>query len=215
MTCQHCCDANMIFDIKNAKKELKRYKKKGAIGVTRKLIAAMATLPKQDKTLLDIGGGIGALQWYFLENGGAQTTDIDGSAGYLQVAQEYATEKDFLNKATFSEGDVNDLIMEMDKRDFVTLDKVVCCYPDYQLILNNAISTCNEYLALTFPMSNFISRALNKMGRIYFWIKKSEFKTYIHSNQSIEQLIESKGFTPIHKSIKFPWRVRVYQRVQR
>lgn len=203
----------MIFDTKSAKKEMKYYRKKGAIGATKKLIKAMTDLPKKDKTLLDIGGGIGALQWEFLENEASNTTDIDGSIGYLQVSEEYATDKGWQNKAAFLEGDINDVVNEIDKNDFVTLDKVVCCYPDYELILNNATAKCNEYLALTFPMSGFISRAINKIGSIYFWIKKSEFKTYIHSNKMMEQLIESNGFTPIHKSIKFPWRVQVYRRL--
>lgn len=212
MTCKHCCDSNIIFDTKSAKKELKRYRKKGAIGATNKLIEAMSGLPKKDKTLLDIGGGIGALQWEFLENEASNTTDIDGSEGYLHVAEEYATEKGWQDKVTFSEGDINDVVNELDKHDFVTLDKVVCCYPDYELILNNATAKCNEYLALTFPMSGFISRTLNIFPSIYFWIKRSEFKTYIHSNRLIESAIENNGFTPIHKSIKFPWRVQVYRK---
>lgn len=212
MTCKHCCDSNMIFDTKSAKKEMKHYRKKGAIGATKKLINAMSGLPKENKTLLDIGGGIGAIQWEFLENGGSKTTDIDVSAGYLKVAEEFATEKGWQNKTTFSEGDINDVVNELDKHDFVTLDKVVCCYPDYELILNNTTANCSDYLALSFPMSGFISRAINKIGSIYFWIKKLEFKTYIHSNKLMEQLIESNGFTPIHKSIKFPWRVQVYKK---
>lgn len=212
MTCQHCCDANKIFDIKSAKKELKRYRKKGAIGATKKLLAALSSISKKDKTLLDIGGGIGAIQWDFIEDGGAQTLDIDGSAGYIEVAQEYASEKNWLDKTTFKEGDVNDVISSLDNHDFVTLDKVICCYPDYELILKNAMDKCNEYLALTFPMSSVISRTLNLFPRFYFWIKRSEFKTYIHSNQAVEALIQNGDFTPIHKSTKFPWRVQVYRK---
>lgn len=212
MTCSHCCDANIFFDIKNAKKEQKKYKRKGASGTTKKLINALQDVDKKDKSLLDIGGGIGILQWYFLENGAAKSTDIDASVGYIEMAEQFAKENNWQQKTTFIEGDFNDHASGLSSFDFVTLDRVVCCYPDYQVILKNAIKLSNEYLALTYPMSNWFSRMFNKIGRLYFLFKKSAFKTYIHPSREIEQLFLDHGFISVHRSIKFPWNIQVYKR---
>jgi len=213
MTCSHCCDANNFFDTKNAEKELKKYLKKGAAGTTIKLIKSLEQVDFSDKTLLDIGGGIGMLQWNFLQNGGSLITDIDASKGYLAIAKKYAEENDWSNKTTFIEGDFNDHASDLTSFNIVTLDRVVCCYPDYKKILTNAAAKSTEYLALSYPISNWFSIAFNKMGRLYFLLKKSAFKTYIHPSKQIKSLLYSNGFEEVHASIKFPWNIQLYKRI--
>ena len=88
MTCKHCCGADQLFNLKGAEKELKKYRKKGPGKVTTKLIELLTGHDDlAGKTLLDIGGGIGAIQWGFLENGGKYTIDVDASNGYQHVAR--------------------------------------------------------------------------------------------------------------------------------
>ncbi|MDH5366717.1 MAG: methyltransferase domain-containing protein [Cyclobacteriaceae bacterium] len=212
MTCTHCCDANKFFDIKNAQKELKKYSRKGASGTTKRIIKALEGVSKKDKTLLDIGGGIGMLQWQFLKSGAKSTTDVDASSGYLEVAQQYAVENNWEDKTTFIEGDFNDYNSEIGHFDVVTLDKVVCCYPDFYTILKNATEKCDDYLALSYPLSNWISYIVDRIGRMYFLLKKSAFRSYIHPSKQIQQLIIDQGFKMVHSSIKFPWHIQVYKR---
>jgi ubiquinone/menaquinone biosynthesis C-methylase UbiE len=212
MTCAHCCDINKIFNDKTAKKELKRYNKKGPTGTTKAILKALSNIPKKNRTLLDIGGGVGVIQWEFLKEGAQHTTDVDASKGYLNMARSLARELKYEDKATFLEGDFNDLTDQLGTYDFVTLDRVICCYPDYSLILKNSLSKAKEYIVLSYPISNFITRALNKFPRLYFYFKKSAFKTYIHPSKKIEGLIKDQGFEAIHRSIKFPWHIQVYKR---
>lgn len=212
MTCAHCCDTSKFFDDKTARKEFKRYNKKGTTGTTRAILKSLSNIPKKDKTLLDIGGGIGAIQWEFLKQGARHTTDIDAAAGYIQLARSIAKEYDYEDKTTFLQGDFNDMADELPAYDFVTLDRVVCCYPDYELILKNSTAKTREYIALSYPISNFISKALNKIIRLYFFFKKSAFRTYIHPDKKMEELIIAEGFHLVHKSMKFPWNIRVFKR---
>ena len=60
ISCEHCCGAEQVFDLKEAKKQLKHYHKKGPRKTSRKLIQAIKFLSSNDKSLLEIGGGIGA-----------------------------------------------------------------------------------------------------------------------------------------------------------
>ncbi|HNP18985.1 MAG TPA: methyltransferase domain-containing protein [Fulvivirga sp.] len=213
MTCAHCCDTNKFFDEKNAKKELKQYLKKGPTGATKSMLKALESIPKQGKSLLDIGGGIGVLQWEFLKEQADHVTDIDAATGYIDMIRSLAIEFDYQEKTTFIQGDFNDVADPLPQYDFVTLDKVICCYPDYELILNNALSKSEGYIALSYPISNVISKWLNNVIRLYFFIKKSAFKTYIHPSKKVERLIIKNNFKPIHKSIKFPWNIQVYKRM--
>ncbi len=215
MTCKHCCGADQLFDLKGAEKELKKYKKKGPGKVTRKLIEL---LKKEDdlngNTLLDIGGGIGAIQWGFLENGGKSTIDVDASNGYQHVAKTYAKELGFEEKAKYVFGDFVDQSAAIDEVDFVTMDKVLCCYPDYEGLLKQALLKCKKSILISYPLGGMISEFIAQLNKIYFYFKKNPFRTYIHSPKQIEKFIIDHGFEVKYKSISFPWHVQVYQRIE-
>ena len=212
MTCEHCCGADKLFDLKGAQKELKKYSKTGPTRVTKKLIQAISSYDKKGKTLLDIGGGIGAIAWHFHENGASGTTDVDASSGYLQVAEEYAQTKGWESSSQFKQGDITDVAHELLEFDFVTMDKVVCCYPDYQSILESALSKSNKVVALTFPFGGPIANILRWIGSIYLSFKKNPFRPYVHSHHKIQAFILGKGFTLVHQSVAFPWRVWIFEK---
>lgn len=214
MTCEHCCGADQFFDLKSARKKLRNYKSKGASKATKKLLDLLFLHNVKGKTLLDVGGGIGAIQWEFLKNGGATTQDIDSSNAYLEVATSYARENNFSDKTKFLFGDLVDKSDEIDTVDFVTLDKVVCCYPDYKSLLETALKKCNETIVLTYPMGGIISKFVNYLSEFYLYFKRNPFRSFIHPPREIENFIISKGFIPVQKKISFPWHVQVYNKVE-
>ena len=120
MACEYCCGADQLFDLKGARTELKKYRKKGPGKPTRKLIELLFKPGVDNKTLLDIGGGIGAIQWTFLDFGGRSTTDIDASEGYLSVANSYAEERGYQQKVDFKKGDFVDYADNVISSDFIS-----------------------------------------------------------------------------------------------
>jgi len=212
MVSGNCCGVEKIFDSKEAAKLKKKYLKKGPRGVTRVLVQLLDRLPKEGKSLLDIGGGVGALQWHFLENGGESSTDIDASEAYLKTAEELSQEKGLSDRTKFVLADIA-CLEDIGPHQYVTLDKVVCCYPDYKSLLEKATGNCTETLALSMPVSNMVSRAISKMTNVWLsYIKRSPFRMHIHQVKEIDAFIESKGFKLIDKKLSFPWWARVYGR---
>ena len=63
MSCCQCKGIENIFDKKAAKRELKRYQKKGPSKTTRMLLEAINEKGVLGLDFLDIGGGIGAIQY--------------------------------------------------------------------------------------------------------------------------------------------------------
>jgi len=214
MDCQHCCGADQLFDLKGARKEMKKYQKKGPGKSTNKLLEKFNKTDIPGKSLLDIGGGIGAIQWYFQEHQASKTTDIDASRGYLEVASQFAKKNGWGKKGNFIFGDITNLKEKIIPHDYVTLDKVVCCYPDYQSLLTTATELCKDTLGLTFPLRNPISRILILLSRIYFYFRKNPFRTYIHSPENMSAFIQTKGFKPVYQGISFPWHVQVYKKIK-
>jgi hypothetical protein len=214
MTCTHCCGADQLFDLKGAEKELKKYKKKGPGSVTKRLIDYLSDNNKlEGKSLLDIGGGIGSIQWDFLKRGGSKTIDVDASNGYQQVAKALADEQDYSEKATFVPGDFVDKSAEIPKVDFVTMDKVLCCYPDYQSLLEAALNKCNESIIISFPLGGPIAGLYVGIENFYFKLRNIAFSTFIHPPKQIESFITDHGFEITQKSISFPWHIQAYRRI--
>lgn len=211
MTCQHCCDADKHFDNKTAVKQMNTFLKKGVTGTTKKIVSVLDKVEVRDKQMIDIGGGIGALQWYFLKRGGKSTVMVEASSSYLQEAKKYAKDK-WSEEAKFIQGDFNDVAENLENADLVSLDKVVCCYPDYERILTNSISRTNMYLVLSYPISNWISRTLNKAQKLSKIFKKSEFSTYIHPVKKMRALIEDQGLQLRDRTTTFPWIIELYQK---
>lgn len=212
MTCEHCCGADQLFDAKSAQKELKTYRRKGPKKSTRRLLRFLEGYELADRSLLDIGGGIGSIQWYFHEQGGSRTLDVDASSGYISVARDYASEMHY-DEAGFIIGDYNDVHDELDAFDYVALDKVVCCYPDFRKLLGNALGKTKRTLILSMPIGGIISSALSKVAEWYMRYKKNPFRSYVHDPSEVHLFIESHGFKLVNKGTSFPWLLRAYERV--
>ena len=211
MSCDHCCGADKLFNLKSAQKELRSYKKKGPRKSTKKLLSLLSGYEQTGKSLLDIGGGIGAIQWEFVKKGGIKTTDVDSSSSYIFVASAYAKQIDH-HLASFELSDFNDVHEKINRHDFVSLDKVICCYPDYEKLLGNALNKTGTALAMTMPLGGWIPNLMKQFTNIYLFLKKNPFRTYIHSPKKVHSYIESNGFRLSEKSLSFPWLVKVYER---
>ena len=212
MTCNHCCGADQLFDLKGAKKELKKYRKKGPGKTTKRLINLLFKDGVMDLTLLDIGGGIGTIQWAFLKNGGRSTVNVDASGGYISVARSYAEEQGYIKKANFVKGDFVDIAEDIPESDFLALDKVICCYPDYKSLIAESLKKCKRSIGLTYPFGGIISKIITNLSRIYFYLKKNPFRTYIHNPTEVKQFILDHGFEITEKTTSFPWHVQVYRK---
>lgn len=211
MSCNYCCGADGLFDLKGAKKELRKYQKKGPGKPTKKLIDLLFK-DVNEKSLIDIGGGIGAIQWAFLKKGGQSTTDVDASCGYISVAKKFADDQGFAEKVKFITGDFVNHESEISSSNYVSLDKVICCYPDYKALLSAALNKCDSSIGLVYPFGGLLPKLFAKLEMAYFWIRKIQFGTYIHDPEEVENFIIDHGFELSEKTTSFPWHVQVYRR---
>ena len=166
MSCKHCCGANQQFNLKSAKKDLKRYLKKGPRKPTKLLVEALKEINLKNLTLLDIGGGIGPIPLELIPHGLTKVTNIDASEGYIITAKSEAKKRNYNNLITSHQGDFTDLQEQIQLHDIVTLDKVICCYPFMDDLLKTSLSKAKKYYALVYPQANVLSK---------FGVKNIEF----------------------------------------
>ncbi|MFK5889365.1 MAG: methyltransferase domain-containing protein [Flavobacteriaceae bacterium] len=213
MSCQHCCGANQQFDTKSAKKDLKRYLKRGPRKPTKRLTEAFKKLDINNLSLLDIGGGVGPIPLELIPQGLSKVTDVDASEGYINVAKSEAKKRDYKEKINYLTGDFTDVHSQIEAHDIVTLDKVICCYPFVENLLKTSLSKAKTYYALVYPQANFLSRTTVWFLNMTLKIRGNPFRTFIHDQKVIDRLIASAGFTEIYKGSTFlSWQIHLYKR---
>lgn len=212
MTCCHCQDAVRVFDAGFAKRDVRRYRRKGPDGTTRTILAALETHDARSGSLLDIGGGIGVIVHELLENGVSEATLVEAAPAYLTAAQAEAARRGHAEQIRFVQGDFVDLAAELPSADAVTLDRVVCCYPDFEGLLRAATSRANQLLVLSYPRDRWYVRAVIAMINLSRWLLRSAFRVFVHPPGRMRGLIEAAGFRQ-HSSHNTPfWQVAVFGR---
>jgi len=213
MSCKHCCGANQQFDLKNAKKDLKRYLKKGPRKPTKLLIEALQSENIKGLSLLDIGGGVGPIQLSLIANGLSKVTNVDASEGYIAVAKAETDKRNLSEIINYKLADFVAIHQQVEMHDIVTLDKVICCYPFVDELLKTSLSKAKKYYALVYPQANFLSRLAVKIVNLLLKLRGNPFRTFIHSPQLVNVTIINAGFEKIasNKTI-LSWQIHLYKR---
>ena len=144
MNCCQCQGIETFFDNKVATKELRQYRKKGPDKTTRMLIEALEAEGVGRMTLLDIGGGIGAIQHELLAVGVSSATSVEASPAYIEVAKEETERQGRIDLVSYHYGNFVDLATDIAPADIVTLDRVICCYDDMQALVG--LSSAREQI---------------------------------------------------------------------
>ena len=213
MSCSHCCGANQLFDEKIAKKDLRRYLKKGPRKPTKLMVDALKKVNLKGLSLLDIGGGIGPIHLELIPEGISKITDVDSSAGYINVAEGEAEKRGYKEIIKYHFGDFVEDSAQISTHDIVTMDKVICCYPYVDELLKASLSKATKYYAVVYPQTNLFEKVTASLLNLCMKIKKNPFRTFIHPTELIQRTIENAGFKEIYRGkTLLKWQVYVYER---
>ena len=212
MTCCHFPGLEEVFDRKLASRELEKYRKKGPDKTTRLLVDAIQATGIKDLKLLDIGGGIGVIQNELLKAGLSHATEVEGSSAYLEAAKKEAERQGYLDEVNFIQGDFVEMVKEIPSADIVTLDKVICCYPDLRTLVGLSSQKAGKIYGVIYPVDTWWMKFGVRIPNFFFKIKDNPFRLYVHPTQAIEALIRKSGFKRKFYCKLFMWHVAVYQR---
>lgn len=213
MICNQCCGIESVFNEKMAARELADYRRKGVGGGTRLLVDALKAASLEGLSLLDIGGGIGAVQHELFKAGISGATDVDASSSYLRAAQEEAGRQGNSGRTTFHHGNFVEIAPEIEAADIVTLDRVICCYPDMAALVRPSSERARKLYAVVFPRDNWLIRLGALFGNLFLRLSGSPFRTFIHPTSEVEAILASHGFERrSHQISGLIWQVNVYTR---
>ena len=138
MPCNCCEVTDHAFTEAEARANVKNYHRRGPANQTKLILEAIRSLGLRDALLLDVGGGIGVIHHELLGNVVREAIHVDASSAYLKVAADEARRRGHSEDVTFIHADFTDVAPDLPQVDMVTLDRVVCCYPDFRRLLRAA-----------------------------------------------------------------------------
>jgi SAM-dependent methyltransferase len=211
-----CCDftsaAGQQFTAEMAAKEVQAYRR-GRLGSTTRLLRdGVVNSGLNHGILLDVGVGIGALSFELLERGFSRVVAVDASRSYLAIASEEASRRRRSASISFVHGDFVNISGELSAADVVTLDRVVCCYPDDQSLLGQAIKHAERGLALSYPRDRWFVRWGIGVENALRRVSSNTFRAFVHSPAGMERLIGEAGFDLVSRSETWMWAADVYAR---
>jgi magnesium-protoporphyrin O-methyltransferase len=210
--CPRCCGIDDFFNEKLAARELKRYRRRGPIKSTRILIETLTSEGVERASLLDIGGGIGAIQHELIKAGASRVLDVDGSPAYLEAARQEAQRLGHAERARFRQGDFVDVAQEIEPADIVTLDRVICCYPDMPTLVARSAARARALYGLVYPRDRWLMKVARPILNCCNRLRRSALRFYLHPPADVDRVVRDAGLRLRRRQTTLLWQVVVYGR---
>lgn len=210
-----CCQGlEGMFGDKTARRDLKRYRRKGPSKPTRRLLDALREDGVQGASVLDIGGGVGAIQHELLDAGAGRAIGVEASRAYLRASREEAERRGHRDRTTTHQGDFVALADEIPSADVVTLDRVICCYPGMETLVDRSAARARRLYGLVHPRDRWWTRLGLGIGNLVLRLSRKDFRAYVHPIDAIDRAVHADGLTlRSRESVGPVWQVAVYARV--
>jgi magnesium-protoporphyrin O-methyltransferase len=209
-----CCTRGYerFFGARVARRDAKRYRRRGLDGTAQRLVDELGARGVDGASVLEPGGGVGAIDLELLKRGAAHATVVELSHGYDEEAGALAREAGAEARLERRHGDFVEEASLVGDADVVVMHRVVCCYPDPERLVGAAGERARRLLALSFPRDTWWLRWAARAGNVFFRLIGG-IETYIHAPELVELSAERAGLTTVlHEPAGRIWRVAVFER---
>jgi hypothetical protein len=211
-----CCrpeSYGAFFTEKGAQRALRRYRRRGLDKLSSRIAAVVREHGVHGASVLEVGGGIGALGVELLEAGAERATNVELSPEYEEAAAELARERGFEQRI---ERRIGDFVVETDvpDADAVVMNRVVCCYPDYEALVGTAADRTRRLLVLSFPRERPLVRTAFRLMNLWLRLMRNDFRGFVHPVRAMIEVAERRGLTPVLERRGFFWQVAALERTQ-
>lgn len=210
-----CCkvDYDEHFNADEARRDILDYRTNGAQGSTRRLLDGLIAHGVEAATLLDIGGGVGVVQLELLEAGAASSVDVDASAPFIDVARTEAQARGFGDRTAYRHGDFVALAADVEDADIVTLDRVICCYPDVVGLVSRSAAHARRLYGLVYPIDRWQTRVVATVLNVVTGLFGNDYRMHIHRTAEVDQLVRQAGLEPRSHHRGWVWQTAIYGRI--
>ena len=200
VTVPGCCapsDYERLFGKRAAAWDARRYRKRGLTGTARELFELAGDV--HGESVLEVGGGIGAIELELLAGGAERATNVELSGEYEHAASELLAERGLAERAERRIGDFVTEAAAIEPHDVVVMHRVVCCYPDVDALVGTAAARTRRVLLLTYPRDRLPIRLALKVVNLALRISGTTFRVYVHPAERIAAAAAPHGLTLVKR----------------
>lgn len=208
-----CEPIDTRFDEAYAAEQLERYRRLGPDASTRALLDAIMAEDIEGLTLLDIGGGVGAIQHELLARGLAAAQEVEASAAYAEACRAEAVARGHADRISHVVGDFSSVQAAVSPADIVTLDRSVCCWSAPLALIDDSAGMARRLYGLVYPRDTWWVRyGWRTWGNARQVIKRSGLRLTTPRRRDIEAVLARHGFRPRRQSTAGVWQIALFER---
>jgi magnesium-protoporphyrin O-methyltransferase len=178
-----------MFSAKQARLDARRYRKQGLGSTSRRLVELAGDV--SGETVLEVGGGVGAIELDLLAAGAESATNVELSGEYEEEAATLLAERGLTERV---DRRVADFVNEpVEPHDVVVMHRVVCCYPDVDKLMGVAAAATRRRMVLTYPRERPWTRAGAAVINLFLRISGSDFRAFVHPVAQMKAAAEREG----------------------
>src|SRR3954468_11850531 len=199
------CDA--FFGERFAGRVAKRYRKRGLDRTSRQIVDFLAERGIEGATVLEVGGGVGEIQIELLKRGARRAVNLELSGAYEREARALLDEAGLADRVERRMVDIAVAPESVERADAVVLNRVVCCYPDYERLLGAAADRAGRLLVFSYPRRNPMTRLFVAAQNLAFRVMRREFRTFAHPPARMVEVLAARGLRPAYGEKQAVWQV--------
>ena len=191
---------------------MSRYQRRGLDKTATRIVSYLASRGLEGASVLEVGGGVGALQLELLKRGARRATNLELVDAYESAADQLADAAGVRDRVTRRRLDVATTPHLVDPHDIVILHRVVCCYPDYERLLTAAADRARRLLVFSHPPRNVVTRTLSTLQHAGCRVTGRSFRTYTHPPAAMVAVAEGRGLRTGYRHRGRVWQVVALER---
>ena len=205
-----CCDprgCDRFFGARFARRVARRYRKRGLGPTERWMVEFLESEGIEGASVLEVGGGVGELHVELLKRGAGRAVNLELSPAYDEEAARLLADTALEGRVVRRLHDIAVDPGAVEPVDVVVLNRVVCCYPDYERLLGAAGSHARRALVFSYPRRNAISRAIIAVQNAGFRLMRHEFRVFAHPPAAMVAVLREHGLEPRFAESGRAWQV--------
>ncbi|MBC8376810.1 MAG: methyltransferase [FCB group bacterium] len=210
--CAHCESTEVLFGPEKARRDLKRYLHKGPDKTTELMLRSIRDAKLNNVQLLDIGGGIGVLHHELFKDTINRAVHVEASSAFIGIARTQDQEHGREELVDYFHGDVVDLGDKISASQIVTLDRVICCYPDWETLVRVTAEKAEGLYTFSIPRDRWFVKMVIGIENMIRRVRGDAFRAYVHSFQKLDRVLGEMGFKQIRVQGNLSWEVYTYTR---
>ncbi len=210
-----CCTPRgyrRVFSERRAHAAAKRYRRKGLEATERRIVDLMLARGVEGRAVLEVGGGVGAVQIELLRAGASGAISIELTPTYEEAALTLLREAGLEGRVERRIVDFVEAGAGVGAADVVVMNRVLCCYPDMPRLAGAAADHTLALLVVSYPKATWWTRLTLRLGNVALRLFRREFHIFLHSPVDISRTMESHGLRPLTRRRGLFWEIAAWER---